>query len=67
MGGPEVKTTHSLSYPPNLVPFRAKTTMNYIGYGGSAPHPQAVTSGRRTGASSDIVTTFALFLILRLP
>ena len=34
---------HSLSYPPNLVPFTAKTTMNYTDYGGSAPHPQTVT------------------------
>ena len=49
MGGPEVKTTHSLSYPPNLVPFRAKTTMNYTDDGGSATHPQAVT---KKGGSS---------------
>ena len=59
---------HSLSYPPNLVPFRAKTTMNYTDYGGSAPHPQAVASWRGGGTpSSDSFTTFALFLMLRLP
>ena len=64
-----------------MVPLRAKTTMNYTDYGGSGPNPQGVTRGGgqlRTpklslvdagggGASSDIVTTFALFLILRLP
>ena len=81
-GGSRSQTTHSLSSPPNLMPFRAKITMNYSDYGGSAPLPQAVTRGGggqlRTpklsladagggNPSSDIVTTFALFLILRLP
>ena len=40
--GSEVKTTHSLSYPPNLIPLRVQTTMNYNDYGRSAPHPQEV-------------------------
>ena len=47
--------------------------MNYTNYGGSAPHPQAVTRGLSvadeggTTPSTDIVTIFALFPILRLP
>ena len=56
--------------PPNLVPFQVTTTSNHNDheYGGSEPHTQAVTSSC-TGAppSSDIVTTFAGFLILQLP
>ena len=63
---------HSLSLSLSLVPLRAKTTMNYTDYRGSDPHPQAVTRGGgqlRTPKLSlaDAVTTFALFLILRLP
>ena len=48
-GCPEVRTTHSLTYHPNLGPFRAKTTMNYTDYGGSAPHPQALTRRGKGG------------------
>ena len=66
-GGPEVKTTHILSYPPNLVPFRAKTLMNYTDYGGQLRTPKLSLADAGGGASSDIVTTFALFLLLRLP
>ena len=56
-GGQEVKTTHIVSNPPNLVPFRAKTTMNYTDYGGSGPHPQAVTRGGWSAPHPQAVTS----------
>ena len=42
---PEVKTMHSLSYPPNLVPFRAKAMMNYTDYGGQLHIPKLSLEG----------------------
>ena len=80
-GGSRSQNNAYFKLPPYLVPFRAKTLMNYIDYGGSSLYPQAVTRGGTAShpqavttladpggtPSSGIVTAFGLILLLRLP
>ena len=56
--GSQVKTTPISSYPPNLVPFRVKTTLNLTDCGRSALYPQAVTSSQGGGGAFSAIVTF---------